>query len=399
MSKGQNYDIAIIGGLGHVGLPLGLSFAQAGKSVLLYDINEEAIKTVSQGIMPFLEEGSEPILKKVINKNLYVSSDKKLIGKSYFVVIVIGTPIDEHLNPDFTLFQKFFDDIIDNLIDDQHIILRSTVFPGTTSKIKDYLERNSKKTKVSFCPERIAQGKAITEIRLLPQIISSFDKKSIEEIKELFLNIADEVVVLSPIEAELGKLFTNVWRYVQFSVSNYFYQIAAQNNIDFYNIYQKITYKYPRASSLPSAGFAAGPCLLKDTMQLVAYSNNNFFMGHASMLVNEGLPNFIIEKLKSKFELKKKTVGILGMAFKADNDDPRDSLAYKLKKILAMESKKVICTDVYIQDESFVSEQELIDNSDIIIVACPHKQYLNLSFRQEKVVVDVWNFYNKGGLF
>jgi len=395
MSQDQSYDIAIIGGLGHVGLPLGLSFAQAGKSVLLYDINEEAIKTVSQGIMPFLEEGSEPILKKVINKKLYVSSDKTLIGKSYFVVIVIGTPIDEHLNPDFTLFKNFCDDIIDN----QHLILRSTVFPDTTSKIKDYLERNGKRIKVSFCPERIAQGKAIAEIRSLPQIISSFDQKSIGELKELFLNIADEVVVLSPIEAELGKLFTNVWRYVQFSVSNYFYQIAAQNNIDFYNIYQKITYKYPRASSLPSAGFAAGPCLLKDTMQLVAYSNNNFFMGHASMLVNEGLPNFIIEKLKSKFELKRKTVGILGMAFKADNDNPRDSLAYKLKKILAMESEKVICTDVYIQDESFVSEQELIDDSDIIIVACPHKQYLNLSFCQEKVVVDVWNFYDKGGLF
>ena len=159
------------------------------------------------------------------------------------------------------------------------------------------------------------------------------------------------ILFLSPIEAELAKLFTNTWRYIQFSIANYFYQITTQKNLDFYKIYEAITYNYPRAKDFPAAGFAAGPCLHKDTMQVVAYSNNSFFMGHAAMLVNEGLPNFIVQRLKEKYSLKDKIVGILGMAFKANNDDKRESLSYKLRNILDIEAKKVICSDVYIRED------------------------------------------------
>lgn len=396
--KKRLYDVCVIGGLGHVGLPLGISFADSGKRVVLYDINRETIDIVSQGKMPFLEVGAEEVLKRVLGKSLFISSDKKVISDSYFIVIVIGTPVDEHLNPKFTVFKQFFDEIIDLITDNQHIILRSTVFPGSSEKIRRYLGSRGKLTKLSFCPERIAQGKAMEELRTLPQIVASFDGRSLSEAKELFLLLTRDIVVLTPVEAELAKLFTNVWRYIQFAISNQFYQITTQQGLDFYRIYDAITYKYPRAQSFPPAGFAAGPCLFKDTMQLAAYSNNSFFLGHAAMLINEGLPNVIVQRLKDKHSLGDKVVGILGMTFKANNDDTRESLSFKLKKLLEIEAKKVLCADVYVHEDDFVLPEDLVRESDIIILATPHKEYANLDIKG-KVLVDVWNFYGQGGLF
>lgn len=397
--KNFDYDVCIIGGLGHVGLPLGIALAETGKKVVLYDINLRTTNQVAQGKMPFIEQGAEPILQKVIDKNLFISNEKQVIANSYFLLVVIGTPVDEHLNPQFTLFKEFFKDIIDYICDDHHIILRSTVYPGTTAKIKSYLASQNKQTKVSFCPERIAEGKAIEELKSLPQIVSSFDIMAENEARALFESLTSEIICLTPVEAELAKLFTNSWRYIQFAISNYFYQIATQNNLDFYKIYNAITYKYPRAANFPAPGFAAGPCLLKDTMQVAAYSNNSFFMGHTAMLVNEGLPNFIVHRLKERYELKQKIVGILGMAFKANNDDKRESLSYKIKKILEFESQQVLCSDVYIQEDNFVNAETLVKNANIIILATPHREYQNLKISEDKILVDVWNFYGQGGLF
>jgi UDP-N-acetyl-D-mannosaminuronic acid dehydrogenase len=398
--KQNYYDVCIVGGLGRVGLPLGISLANVGKKVILYDIDKTNIKTVLQGKMPFIEEGAEQILKNVINETLFISSNKHVISNSHFIVVVTGTPVDEHLNPQFTLFKELFTELFNYIRDHQHIILRSTVFPGTTEKIKDLLRSWGKQSKISFCPERIAEGRAMAELRSLPQIVASFDDISFREARELFLSLTKDVIFLEPLEAELAKLFTNVWRYIQFSISNQFYQIATQNGLDFYKIYDAIKYNYPRTQDFPRAGFAAGPCLFKDTMQLAAFSNNTFFMGHAAMLINEGLPNFIVQSLKDKYSLKDKVVGILGMAFKGDNDDIRQSLSNKLKKILEIESKEVLCSDPFVKDDNLVTVDELFDRSEIVILGAPHSRYKNLSVDfSSKIVVDVWNFFGKGGCF
>jgi UDP-N-acetyl-D-mannosaminuronic acid dehydrogenase len=392
--KNSSYDICIVGGLGHVGLPLGLLFSKSEKKVVLYDLNQKAIDIVSQGKMPFMEQGAEKILQEVLNQKLFLSSDKRTISESYFIIVCIGTPVDEHMNPQYTVFKKFFNEIVDFLHDGQHIILRSTVFPGTTQKVKEYLASKGKRPKLSFCPERIAEGKAIEELSSLPQIVSSFDKTSLKESKELFLSIAQEVIPLTPLEAELAKLFTNAWRYIRFAIANQFYQIALQGNADFYHIYKAMTYHYPRTKDFPRAGFTAGPCLLKDTMQLAAFSNNSFFLGHAAMLVNEGFPNLIVQRLKDQYPLKEKVVGILGMAFKAESDDSRDSLSYKLMKILEMEAKEVLCTDPFVKDTSFYGMEEVIRRSDIIIIGAPHSIYQNVKIHvSEKIVIDIWNLF------
>lgn len=397
--KKQSYDVCIVGGLGHVGLPLGISLAQEGKKVVLYDLNRQVAETVSVGRMPFREAGAEPVLKRVLDKTLFVSTDCASVAASYFVVVVIGTPVDEHLNPSFSVFRRFLDGIEDQIHDRQHLILRSTVYPGTTAKVAEYLAEKGKRPRISFCPERISEGQAMKELRALPQIVASDDPQASREAAELFGLLTKDIVTLTPLEAELGKIFTNTWRYIQFAIANQFYLIASQQGLDFYRIYDAITHNYARAAHFPGAGFAAGPCLFKDTMQLAAHSNNSFFLGHAAMLINEGLPNHIVATLKSRYGLADKTVGILGMAFKANSDDKRQSLAYKLRKLLEIEAKAVLCTDVYIAEEGFVPAEELVARSDVIIVAAPHKEYAELKIPAEKILVDVWNFFGKGGLF
>ena len=332
--KNIKKDICVIGGCGHVGLPLALCFADKGLKVNIYDINKESVKMVNNGIMPFLEKGCEKLLKNTIGKNLHVSSDPNMISESKFVIIVIGTPVDEFLNPDRSVFKQFINDYYKYFKNGQTLILRSTVYPGTSDWLHNYLKEKNKKINVSFCPERIAEGKAIEEIYNLPQIISSYSSSVTNRVSNLFKKLTKDIIILDPTEAELAKLYTNSWRYIQFAIANQFYMLANSHGKDFYKIYNAMTFNYPRTKSFPKAGFAAGPCLFKDTMQLSSFDNNRFFLGHSAMLINEGMPAFIVEELEKNFDLKSKKVGILGMAFKAESDDPRSSLSYKLKKIL-----------------------------------------------------------------
>lgn len=388
-------NICVIGGCGHVGLPLAIMFASKGFVVNIYDLDEKKIDLINKSIMPFMDTGMDELLIKVRESGmLAATSNPIIISKSAFVIIVIGTPVDEHLNPNVKLMISFFEKIKPHLNDEQTLILRSTVFPGTTEIVKNYLIKNNIKSRLAFCPERLIQGKSLEELPILPQIISSFDETTIEIVSNLFKTIVEEIIVLNPMEAEMAKLFTNAWRYIQFAIANQFYMIAEDNNVDFYKILEAIKYKYPRAKDFPKAGFAAGPCLFKDTMQLSSFTNNKFFLGHSAMLINEGLPNYIVESLKKTINLKNKVVGILGMAFKGESDDIRESLAFKLKKILEINCDKVICNDPYINDPTFLSIEDTIRCSDILIIAAPHKIYkteIKTEKFKDKIIIDIWN--------
>ncbi|MDD6827114.1 MAG: nucleotide sugar dehydrogenase [Oscillospiraceae bacterium] len=397
MKKFEN-DVCIIGGCGHVGLPLAIMLADAGQHVCIYDINKESIETVKNGTMPFEEENAEPILKNVLEKQMLTfSSDESIISTAENVVMIIGTPVDEHLNPRVDILKKTILSISRYLNDEQLLILRSTVYPGVSKRIRDWLDEENIHCDIAFCPERILEGKAISELKELPQIVSSFTESGVNRSSTLFKLLTNEIIVVEPLEAELTKLYSNVWRYIQFAISNQFYTIANDYGVDFYNIHHAMTYNYPRCKNFPRPGFAAGPCLFKDTMQLGAFYNNNFNLGHTAMLINEGLPNYICQCLKNEYDLSKMTVGILGMSFKAESDDIRESLSYKVKKLFEFEAEKVLCSDPFVKDDRFVSAEDLVKKSDIIIIATPHKVYKTLQIPEGKKVADIWNVLGNGG--
>jgi UDP-N-acetyl-D-mannosaminuronic acid dehydrogenase len=392
------FDVCVVGGCGHVGLPLAITFADHGLRVAVHDVNAAVVELVRAGRMPFLDAGAEPKLRAVIGRSLEVANDPGLVTRSRHVIVVIGTPVDEHLNPTFHVMKRFIADLLPHLVDDQCLILRSTVYPGTTEKVRELVAASGKAIHVAFCPERVAEGKALDELATLPEIVSGCDEPAVGMAAALFGRIARSIIRLSPLEAELAKIFTNVWRYIQFATANQFFMIATDYGLDFYRIFDALTRDYPRMAGLPASGFAAGPCLFKDTMQLAAATNNTFALGHAAMLINEGLPNFIVRHLKRRHPLARMRVGILGMAFKADSDDPRESLSYKLRKLLEYEAAAVLCTDVYIQGPGIHSLETVLAESDLLIVAAPHREYRALRPDGSKPVIDIWNIYGKGAM-
>jgi UDP-N-acetyl-D-mannosaminuronic acid dehydrogenase len=276
------------------------------------------------------------------------------------------------------------------LRDDQTIILRSTVAPGTTAYIDNYLKRHGKKTLLAFCPERVVQGKGIEEIRALPQLVSGTSPQAVANATKVFSRIAPEVVEMTPLEAEFAKLLCNAFRYIEFAATNQFYMMVESAGVDYRSLLEKMKRGYPRMGAIPGPGFAAGPCLMKDTMQLFAFEKHNFILGQVAMTINEGVPNFIVERLAAEFDLAATRVGILGMAFKAESDDIRDSLSYKLGKLLRFHQAHVLYSDEYATDPTFISKEELAGSSDVIVVGVPHEAYRRLSIPARVKVVDLW---------
>ena len=383
----------MIGGGGHVGLPLALTFAGSGLKTLIYDTNARTVEAIRRGVMPFSEDGAPELLRKVLDQGLLdVRETPEQMSECRFLVLVIGTPVDQHLTPSFTGMNRAIDACADHLRDGQILILRSTIFPGISEHIQKNLKGRGLDIRVAFCPERVAQGHSLREIRQLPQILSAFDPDTLLAVRELFGRFADEFIEMSPMEAELCKLMTNASRYIQFAVANQFYTIARENGLDFDRILHGCRHNYPRMQGMPVPGFAAGPCLLKDTMQLAAFSRNSFPLGHAAMLVNEGLPARLVELAKRDLDLSDRVVGVLGMAFKAESDDPRDSLSYKLRNLLALEARKVLCTDPYVTDPALVPVETVLADADVLFLATPHRAYRELRIPPGKVLYDVWNW-------
>jgi UDP-N-acetyl-D-mannosaminuronic acid dehydrogenase len=389
-------DVVVIGGCGHVGLPLALAFADRGAKVAIYDLSETAVAMVNSGRMPFAEPGAGEVLDRVLKAGrLEVSADPAIVGTAEHVVVVIGTPVDEHLNPDQSAIPRALEGCAGYLRDGQLLILRSTVFPGVTALVEKMVAGLGLEIEVAFCPERIAEGKAMTELFELPQIVSARTATGAERASVLFGRLTSKLVVMSPEEAELAKLFTNVWRYIKFATANQLYMMANERGLDFERIRQGLTEDYPRAADMPAAGFAAGPCLFKDTMQLAAYNDNNFPLGHSAMAVNEGLPLYVVHRLEQQFDLESMTVGILGMAFKAGSDDIRSSLSYKLKRILEFKAGAVLCTDPYVTvDPHLLPLEEVIARSDLLVIGAPHPDYRGLV--TGKPAADIWDVLGAG---
>ncbi len=391
-------DVVILGGCGHVGLPLGLALADAGLRVTLFDTNAAAVQTVCSGRMPHREAGAQEVLERTLaSGSITASSEPSSVGSAECLIVVIGTPVDEHLNPDPQAVVNAVESVEQHLHDGQLLVLRSTIFPGVTRMVERLVERLGKSIDVAFCPERIAEGRAMDELHSLPQIVSARTVRGSERAAQLFGKIAKTIVEVQPEEAELAKLFTNSYRYIKFAAANQLYMMANDFGVDYERVREAVVQDYPRAADLPGSGFAAGPCLLKDTMQLAAFNNNNFALGMASMQINEGLPLYLVSRMAARYPLDAMTVGILGMAFKGESDDTRSSLSYKLRRVLKVRAADVLATDPYVTDDSSLSTlEDVLVRADLVVIGAPHDLYAKTEIDQP--VVDVWNLRGGGVL-
>jgi UDP-N-acetyl-D-mannosaminuronic acid dehydrogenase len=392
-------DLTVVGGGGHVGIPLVLAFAEAGFRVNVHDVDGAVLDTLRAGRLPFIELGGEELLAAALaRKQLVFTSQAADIAPRTPVIITIGTPVDEFLNPVRKVVQDCIDALLPHLTDGQLLVLRSTVFPGTTDWLDGYLKRRGRELLVAFCPERVVQGKGVAELKETPQIISGTTPAAAQAAAALFSPIACELVTATPREAEFAKLFNNAYRYIEFAIANQFYMIAKSAGLDYRHIAHAMKHNYPRARGIPTPGLAAGPCLFKDTMQLAAFAQNQFSLGHAAMLVNEGLVLHIVDDLDRRYDLAHMTVGLLGMAFKAEIDDTRSSLSYKFKKALGSMAAAVLTTDPFVKsDPELRPLEEVIAKSDLFILCAPHQAYRALDFAG-KPLVDVWGVLEKANV-
>jgi len=386
--------VCIVGGAGHIGTPLGLALCSKGYNVILIDKNTENIKKINQGIMPFVEEGCANLLKKMIKKKkIFATNHLNETKKCKYIIVCLGTPVNKKFNPNLKNFIGFFYNLRRHLKKNHIVIIRSSIYPGICKRVFNIIKNHCKN--LSYCPERIAQGKSLIELPQISQIISGTNTKAKLESGKIFKKVCKKIIYTKIIEAELIKLFSNVYRYINFSISNQFYLMCQNQGLDFYKIRNIMRDNYKRNTNIPTAGFTAGPCLLKDTMQLSSFYRHKFSLLSSAMSINEGLPKFMFKKLNEKYNLKSKTIGILGLSFKAENDDIRDSLSIKLLEYFKSKKIKTLQSDEYYKDKNNIDKNTVVKKSDIIIIATPHKAYKKIRISKNKILVDIWGLIEK----
>lgn len=405
----QNKITVSVIGIGRVGLPFSLVLADAGFRVFGLGRDEKKIESLNKGKFPFIETGGNALLKKHLHTNFTATVDYSVIEQSDYVILTLGTPVDENMNPSYDQIDDSIGKMVPFMKANQTLILRSTVAPRTTQYIQSIIEKSGsfkvgKNYFLAFCPERISEGKAIDEISSIPQIIGGVDKKSTKKAALLFQKIGAETIITDDISSELAKLFTNMYRYINFAIANEFMVLAHSYHKDIYEIVNLVNYKYKRGG-LAMPGMTAGPCLFKDGFFLI---NDMPFADliSTSWKINESMPLFLIKLVRERMQLKEKKAVILGLAFKADIDDIRESLSFKIRKALIREKADVVLSDPYVKDyrNSEIEKDPYIalEGADLIVIGTNHKVYQNLNFKKIQkivkkncIVCDVWNVLGK----
>ena len=402
----EDKRIAIFG-IGRVGLPLALVLADKGFQVTGIDVDPYRISLLKHKIMPFMEEGAQPLLEKYCGTKFQMFSEQHLsrvVSENQTIILTLGTPIDITLSPNFTQLDNLIATIAPSIQEGQLIIFRSTLSPGTTEQLARQLESQTKleigKTLfLSYCPERIAEGKSIEELGQIPQIIGSLDKESSEKAAKIFEKIAPKILFTKPKSAELAKLFCNMYRYIDFAIGNEFMMIAESYGCDIYEVLDLVNNDYKRAG-LKSPGFTAGPCLVKDGFFLIDKSP---FMElvTAAWRLNENIPGYILSRVKTEVKnLYSKKVAILGLAFKKNIDDIRYSLSPKLQRYFLAEGASVSVHDPYIDSQPM---DETLKGANILIIGIDHDLFESLNFEYLKsfvssdcLIFDIWNIFKTG---
>lgn len=393
-------SVAVVG-IGRVGLPLALFLAEKGATVYGIDVDQEKINILNRRQMPFMEDGAPELLTKHIGKSLKVTTDFANIAKSKIIILTLGTPVDENMNPSLVQIDRALSVARPHLRRGQLLILRSTVSPGTTEYVRAYLEEEGFKVGenfyLAFCPERIAEGRSLVELAQIPQIVGGSERNSARKAAEFFKELGIEVNLSDSVSAELAKLFTNMYRYINFAIANEFMILAGNNHRDIYAIVDLVNKNYKRGG-LALPGLTGGPCLFKDGFFLIGDVPFADLIA-TSWKINESIPLFLIKKVRERTKLHCKKAVILGLAFKAEIDDIRESLAFKVKKALERERAKVFLHDPYVPGYQNDLDQTL-KGADLIFLATNHNFYKKMDISKIRklvsktcVVCDVWNVF------
>jgi UDP-N-acetyl-D-mannosaminuronic acid dehydrogenase len=402
----MHHDVAIIG-CGRVGLPLALAFADHGLSTIGVDTDAKLLAAVQARRMPFEEPGAVEILQRV---DIAWAEHAEAAARADAIVLTLGTPSFSHIEIDMRDIRSVLDDLLPVLRPGHLLVLRSTIAPGTTEFVAGYLEKHldlvvGRDIFVAHVPERIAAGRFFEEIGSLPCIVGGVGEASAEAAGRLFEPLGAPVVTTSPVSAELAKIWTNILRYAMFALPNRLMMECEQYDANVFEVIDLINHDYPRGGmALP--GFTAGTCLRKDFTFSEERSPAPGMLLAVSR-VHESVPLFVVEGLKRRLgSLRGRKVAVLGLAFKADTDDERDSLSHKLIRLLERELADVAVHDPHVPTPTQSFEDAILD-ADAVIIATNHHEFRGRqvlaaiadSAKGDAVLADPWDCFDTKQVF
>jgi UDP-N-acetyl-D-mannosaminuronic acid dehydrogenase len=406
----MSHDVAIIG-CGRVGLPLALAFADRGLRTLGVEIDRDRLAAVRAGHMPFEEPGGADALERVTAAGTIGWTDRVAdAARAEHIVITLGTPSFSHIEIDMRDIRGALDDLLPVLRPGHALVLRSTIAPGTTDFVAGYLAKHGdlaigEEVFVAHAPERIAAGRFFEEIASLPCIVGGVGERSGEVVGRLFEVFGAPIVQTTPINAELAKIWTNILRYTLFALPNRLMIECEQYGANVFEVIDLINRDYPRGG-MPLPGFTAGTCLRKD----FAFSEERSAapgMLLAVSRVNESVPLFIVDGLRRRLgDLNGRKVAVLGLAFKADTDDERDSLSHKLIRLLERELADVAVHDPHVRTPTATFAEAVLD-ADAVVLATNHSEFCAAgtlraiadSAKRDAVIADPWNCFGAAQVF
>lgn len=382
----NKFKVSVVGGAGHIGLPLSLFISSFGHDVTIIDTNQKVLEGLKGGNLPFYEEGLDKYLKKAQKNNIKLSKNNQDISKSDFVIITLGSSSEAK---DIDLFKKVMDDVIKNIKQESNLILRSTIDISSIEEIRSNPEFIEKNINLAYCPERIAEGMSLIELPQIPQIIGISDDNNFLIFQNFFNTLNIESIKTTYQNAVFIKLFTNTYRFSEFSIVNEFFNIAHKNSIDFDEIIKIAKKDYPRLKNMPSKGFVGGPCLIKDSKTFYEnYAKNNILLS-AIQNINSDFFKSILDTCNKLFE--EKIVIQLGITFKPNSDDLRSSLSYEFNNYLRENGYKVYVVDEYVNQEDTDIEifkyEDVKDKTKNLLISTYHDYFKNLDLNNKKVVV------------
>ena len=394
--------VAVIG-LGRVGLPFALYLASRGHTVQGIDSNAEVVGALREGRMPFHEDGGQEALSAALGRNFFPGMDLAALRQVETVVMTLGTPVDEFNNPVFLPIENLLRAMLPHIQPGTLLVLRSTVAPGATEHLGRLIERTTafaigRDLFLASCPERIAEGKSFAELPEVPQIVGGVEPESSARAAAFFRLVTPTIHTVDARSAELSKLFCNMYRYIDFAVANEFMMIAAQHQRDIYPILDAVNTGYKRGG-IKAPGLTGGPCLYKDGFFLTGKIPYNELIASA-WKINETVPAYMVDQARALKPIDGAKAAVLGLAFKKNIDDTRNSLAYKLRKILLTEGAEVHLHDPLIPSEPL---DDVLRDADFVFFAMNHDEYAALTpavlrtrARPDAVVCDIWNLLGTG---